>query len=143
MDPHASHADIATKRALYQRELEAAGHSMAGRVIPMARNIALGNTQAEAEEVARQGAKFMFGSYLQPGIGAAKTVPAGSLDPSAAAGDPVEKYVSDVVICGTPEKVIDDLERLRETLPLDYLMCTPLSHGSFELFTDKVLPHFL
>jgi alkanesulfonate monooxygenase SsuD/methylene tetrahydromethanopterin reductase-like flavin-dependent oxidoreductase (luciferase family) len=144
MDPHASHADIATKRALYQRELEAAGHSIAGRVIPMARNIALARTQTEAEEVARQGAKFMFGSYLEPGIGAVKTVPPGSIGiASEPVGDPVEKYVQDVVICGTPEKVIDDLERLSETLPLDYLMCTPLSHSSFELFTEKVLPRFL
>ena len=51
--------------------------------------------------------------------------------------------MNEVVICGTPEKVIDDLQRLREVLPLEYLMCTPLSHGSFELFTDKVLPRFL
>jgi alkanesulfonate monooxygenase SsuD/methylene tetrahydromethanopterin reductase-like flavin-dependent oxidoreductase (luciferase family) len=147
MDPHASHADIATKRALYETELEAAGHSMEGRVIPMARNIALGETQAEAEEIARRGAQFMFGSYLEPGIGAVKSVPPGSLasgEPGAGeAVDPVERYVNDVVICGTPEKVIDDLERLAETLPLDYLMCTPLSHSSFELFTDKVLPRFL
>jgi alkanesulfonate monooxygenase SsuD/methylene tetrahydromethanopterin reductase-like flavin-dependent oxidoreductase (luciferase family) len=145
MDPHASHADIATKRALYQQELEAAGHSMDGRVIPMARNIALGSTQAEAEEIARRGAQFMFGSYLEPGIGAVKSVPPGSLggEGEPAQGDPVERYVNDVVICGTPEKVIDDLQRLSETLPLDYLMCTPLSHSSFELFTEKVLPHFL
>jgi alkanesulfonate monooxygenase SsuD/methylene tetrahydromethanopterin reductase-like flavin-dependent oxidoreductase (luciferase family) len=47
------------------------------------------------------------------------------------------------VICGTPEKVIDDLQELEERLPLDYLMCTPLSHGSFELFTEKVMPRFL
>ncbi len=51
--------------------------------------------------------------------------------------------MNDVVICGTPEKVIDDLQRFQETLPLEYLMCTPLSHSSFELFTEKVLPRFL
>jgi len=148
MDPHASHDDIATKRAQYQRQLEQAGHSMAGRVIPMARNIALGNTQAEAEAIARQGAQFMFGSYLPPGVGRAdppgKTVPPGSAptrtDPDV---DPVERYVNEVVICGTPDKVRDDLQRLAETLPLEYLMCTPLSHSSFELFTEKVLPQFL
>ena len=150
MDPHASHSDIAIKRALYREELERAGHSMQGREIPMARNIALGKTQAEAEEIARRGAQFMFGSYLPPGVGAAnptseKTIPPDAIagDSGKAAGDRVEQYVNEVVICGTPEKVIDDLQRLQETLPLEYLMCTPLSHGSFELFTEKVLPGFL
>lgn len=143
MDPHASHADIATKRASYQSELEQKGYTMEGRVIPMARNIALGKTQAEAEEIARQGAKFMFGSYLPPGVGAVnpeKTVPQGVAPEGP---DRVERYVNDVVICGTPEKVIDDLQRFSETLPLDYLMCAPLSHTSFELFTEKVLPKFV
>jgi alkanesulfonate monooxygenase SsuD/methylene tetrahydromethanopterin reductase-like flavin-dependent oxidoreductase (luciferase family) len=134
MDPHASHADIATKRRTYQLELEKAGYRMAGREIPMARNIALGKTQAEAEEIARGGARFMFGSYLPVGVGAVA---------QQAKGDPVENYVNDVVICGTAEKVIDDLQELAETLPLDYLLCTPLSHSSFEIFTAQVLPRFL
>ena len=157
--PHASHRDIAQKRALYADELEKAGHSMEGRVIPMARNIALGKTQSEAEEVARNGARFMFGNYLPPGIGAVapptqKGAPPPGPSPGPSAGvwetgpqgtsvDPVEQYVNEVVICGTPEKVIDDLQELGETLPLEYLMCTPLSHASFELFTEKVLPSFL
>jgi len=151
MDPHASHRDIAQKRALYADELEKAGHSMEGRVIPMARNIALGKTQSEAEEVARNGARFMFGNYLPPGIGAvARPTEKGApppgvweTGPQGASVDPVEQYVNEVVICGTPEKVIDDLQELGETLPLEYLMCTPLSHASFELFTEKVLPRFL
>ena len=40
------------------------------------------------------------------------------------------------------EEVIDDLQRMEETLPLNYLMCAPLSHSSFMLFTEKVMPHF-
>ena len=51
--------------------------------------------------------------------------------------------MKEVVICGTPEKVIDDLQAMQQTLPLEYLMCTPLSHSSFELFTEKVLPRFI
>jgi alkanesulfonate monooxygenase SsuD/methylene tetrahydromethanopterin reductase-like flavin-dependent oxidoreductase (luciferase family) len=144
MDPHASHADIAIKRALYETELIKAGHSIQGRVIPMARNIALGRSQSEAEDVARRGAQFMFGSYLPPGVGAAnpsKSIPADAK--SAPQQDRVERYVKEVVICGTPEKVIDDLHELEGRLPLDYLMCTPLSHESFELFTEKVMPRFL
>ena len=148
MDPHGTHRDIAIKRALYQEELEKAGHSMEGREIPMARNIALAATQQEAEQVARNGARFMFGSYLAPGVGAVpaegtKTVPPESFQPETGGEDPVARYVNDVVICGTPEKVVDDLQEMQETLPLEYLMCTPLSHSSFEIFTDKVLPHFI
>ena len=149
MDPHGTHNDIAIKRALYQEELEKAGYSMEGRVIPMARNIALGNTQQEAEEIARRGAKFMFGSYLPKGVGRAtpmkekgKSIELAAVETEAEV-DPVERYVKEVVICGTPEKVIDDLQQMEQTLPLEYLMCAPLSHSSFELFTEKVLPHFL
>ena len=147
MDPHGSHRDIAIKRRVYQEELEKAGYSIEGREIPMARNIALGNTQEEAEAIARQGAQFMFGNYLPPGVGSAKGIqgrPEKTVPPSAAdVEDPVEHYVNNVVICGTPEKVVDDLHQLAEELPLEYLMCTPLSHSSFELFTEKVLPRFL
>jgi alkanesulfonate monooxygenase SsuD/methylene tetrahydromethanopterin reductase-like flavin-dependent oxidoreductase (luciferase family) len=136
MDPHASHAQIAARRALYQREMQAAGFSMAGRVIPMARNIALATDAARAREVARAGAAFMLGSYLRQARG------------EAHAGDPVDRYVDESVLCGTPDMVVDQVaalrERLlRERLPLEYLMCTPLSHESFVLFTEKVLPRFL
>ena len=55
----------------------------------------------------------------------------------------MEQYLNEVVICGTPEKVIDDPMALREILPLEYLLCTPLSHSSFELFSEKVLPRFI
>ena len=118
-----------------------------GRVIPMARNIALANTQNEADEIARRGAQFMFGSYLPKGIGSVTGAKGKSIDMAAVESstdvDPVERYAKEVVICGTPEKVIDDLQQMEETLPLEYLMCAPLSHTSFELFTEKVLPHFL
>jgi len=48
-----------------------------------------------------------------------------------------------VVIRGTPERVLDTLAELRETIGLDYLMCAPLSHKSFTLFTERVLPKLL
>ena len=132
MDPHSSHAEIAAKRARYQTELEAAGFSIAGRVIPMARNIALASSEAKAREIAISTAGFMFGSYLR-----------GAPRQSDAGGDPIERYVDDTVICGTPESVIDQVHALEEQLPLQYLMCTPLSHESFMLFTEKVMPRFL
>jgi alkanesulfonate monooxygenase SsuD/methylene tetrahydromethanopterin reductase-like flavin-dependent oxidoreductase (luciferase family) len=63
--------------------------------------------------------------------------------PANEVGDPIERYVDDTVICGTPEAVVDQLQKLAEQLPLEYLMCTPLSHESFVLFTEKVMPRFL
>jgi hypothetical protein len=38
---------------------------------------------------------------------------------------------------------VDQLQQLREEMFLDYLLCAPLSHASFLLFTDKVLPRLL
>jgi alkanesulfonate monooxygenase SsuD/methylene tetrahydromethanopterin reductase-like flavin-dependent oxidoreductase (luciferase family) len=51
--------------------------------------------------------------------------------------------MNEVVIRGTPERVLDTITQLRETIGLDYLMCAPLSHGSFTLFTEQVLPKLL
>jgi alkanesulfonate monooxygenase SsuD/methylene tetrahydromethanopterin reductase-like flavin-dependent oxidoreductase (luciferase family) len=133
MDPHSSHAEIAAKRARFQTELEAAGFSMNGRTIPMARNIALASTEAKAREIAMSSAAFMFRSYLGRAPRPNEPAPA----------DPVARYVDDTVICGTPAAVVDRLHALAEQLPLDYLMCTPLSHESFVLFTEEVMPHFL
>jgi len=46
------------------------------------------------------------------------------------------------IVWGTPEMVIDQIERLREEINLDYLLLAPLSHQSILTFTEKVLPHF-
>lgn len=130
MDPHASHVEIGRKFRRYQEGLRAAGHDPAGRVTPMARLLAVAPTSAEAREIARRGAAWTVGSY-------AKTAPGNEAD------DPVERYVNDVVIWGSPEQVVDKVTELRETIGLEYLMCAPFSHGSFELFTAEVLPQLL
>jgi alkanesulfonate monooxygenase SsuD/methylene tetrahydromethanopterin reductase-like flavin-dependent oxidoreductase (luciferase family) len=126
-DPHSSHAEIGRKRALYRETLEASGHAFAGRELPIARLLAVAPTDREAEEVARAGAQWTVGSYAGP-MG----------DVSAEAR--IESYVRDVVLHGSPEKVLDRIAELRETIGLDYLMCAPLSHASFTLFSDRVLP---
>jgi alkanesulfonate monooxygenase SsuD/methylene tetrahydromethanopterin reductase-like flavin-dependent oxidoreductase (luciferase family) len=54
--------------------------------------------------------------------------------------DPIERYMSDVIIHGSPERVADKIAELRETVGIDYLMCAPLSHQSFMLFNEEVLP---
>lgn len=141
MDPHSAHAEIARKRALYRETLEANGHSIEGREIPVARLLAVARTAAEAEEVARRGSGWIVDSYVGQQHGQLFD-PKGVAKPAASAS-PVDRYLSDVVIHGTPEAVVDQVQRLREELPLEYLMCAPLSHESFVLFTEEVLPKLL
>jgi len=151
MDPHATHAEIAGKRKYYEAKLAAAGHTVGGRDIPMARTLAMGDTCAEAFEVGRRGAEFMFGSYLRKkaniygkDAGGEKSIPMDTINTAIRENaDPVSKYVEEVAVCGDPAKVIDDLQEMQETLPLEYLMIAPLSHQSFVTFTEKVLPKFL
>ena len=104
-------------------------------MIPTARLLAVGASEREAEDVARAGASWTVSSYSNP------TTRAGPPAPHhLGAGDPVERYLNDVVIRGTPDRVLDTILELRESIGLDYLMCAPLSHRSFLLFTEQVLP---
>ncbi len=153
LGPHATHPESREKRDFYRGALEAAGHSFEGREIPVTRTIAIGETMEEGFEVGRNGAEFMFGSYLRKqgnirgGPEAAaqgKTQANDAMLAAERAGiDPVERYVNEIALCGTAEKVIDDIERLRETNGIEYLMIAPLGHDSFIRFTEKVMPHFL
>jgi alkanesulfonate monooxygenase SsuD/methylene tetrahydromethanopterin reductase-like flavin-dependent oxidoreductase (luciferase family) len=140
MDPHSSHRQIARKRELYRAGLEAAGWSIAGREIPIARFVAIADTPREAEEVARRGARWLVGSYAHPQYADASKLK--QIDPNLAevTADPAARYLDGVIVYGTPEAVTDQLLRLREEMFLEYLLCAPLSHESFTLFTDKVLP---
>ena len=145
MDPHSTHREIAEKRQLYRAQLEAAGHSIAGREVPVARLLAIAPTRSAAEEAARRGARWLVGSYAGPqhqsltgviGFGVAAGQPAAPVDP-------IERYLDGVVLWGTPEAIVDEVARLREEMSLDYLLCAPLSHESFVLFTDEVLPRIV
>ena len=150
-DPHSSPAELAQKRAHYRAVLRQHGFPTDGRVIPTARLLAVGDTEQEALDIARAGAQWTLTSYANPGTGA--TVPlrawtartTGTVPPrsDAADVDRVERYVNEVVLRGTPDRVVDKILELRETIGLDYLMCAPLSHGSFMRFTEKVLPKLL
>ncbi len=139
MDPHSTHAEIAGKRELYRSELEKHGFSIEGRDIPMARLLAVAESREEAEETARRGVQWLVGSYIDPkhqqvGFGG------GFLKPGE---DPIARYLDGVVVWGTPDEVADQLLHLREEMFLGYLLCAPLSHRSFTLFTEKVLPKLL
>ena len=89
----------------------------------------------KAAAVARSGAEWILNSYLGPQH---RPVIQQSFTPAGA--DPVRRYLDEVILHGTPDKVGDEILRLREEIGLDYLMCAPLSHQSFTLLTDKVLP---
>ena len=54
--------------------------------------------------------------------------------------DTLDDYVDGCVLWGSPARVRDEGTRLRESLPLDYLMIAPLSEASFRLFVEEVLP---
>jgi alkanesulfonate monooxygenase SsuD/methylene tetrahydromethanopterin reductase-like flavin-dependent oxidoreductase (luciferase family) len=57
--------------------------------------------------------------------------------------DPVQRYLDEVILHGTPDKVGDEILRLRDEIRLDYLLCAPLSHQSFMLLTERVLPRIV
>ena len=127
MDPHSTHQEIGQKWEYYRDQLEQHGHSIAGRETPMARLLAIAPTDEQAKEIATQGARWLIESYVDPSL-------FGVID------DPVQNYVDRVIIHGSPERVVDELRRLNTEIHLDYIIGAPLSHESFVLFTDKVLP---
>ncbi len=134
MDPHSPHHEIARKLARYHEGLAAAGHETTGRQIPMGRLVAVAPTDAEAEAIARRGAQWTAGAYISKQALA-------QFRPGGEEIDPVEHYLRDVVIHGSPERVVDELKRLEEEVPMGYLLLSPLSEKTFGLFTDHVLPH--
>ena len=130
MDPHSTHVEIGQKWELYRDQLEQHGHSIAGRETPMARLLAIAPTDEQAKEIATQGARWLIESYVDPKM-------------FGVINDPVQNYVDRVIIHGSPERVVDELARLNEEIHLDYIIGAPLSHESFLLFTQQVLPRLV
>ena len=135
MDPHSSAAEIGRKRRRYAGRLAVAGYSEAGRDIPIARLVALANSAGAAAAVARNGAEWIVNSYL--GAQHRPVMQANFTPPGV---DPVQRYLDEVILHGTPDAVADQIVRLREEIGIDYLLCAPLSHETFMLLTDEVLP---
>ncbi len=136
MDPHSSRADLVTKRRHYAEKLKAAGHSDAGRTIPMARLVAVDESADKAREVARRVAQWTVASYVGP-----KHKDNVRQEQRTFGGkDPVDYYLDDVMVHGTPEMVVDQLQSFSSEIGMDYLMAAPMSGRSFRLLTDKVLP---
>src|SRR5205823_8491988 len=123
-DPHSSGPEIGAKRRYYADKLAAAGFSDAGRDIPIARLVAIAPDAGKAADVARGGAEWILDSYL----GAQhRPVMQGSFTPAGV--DPVQRYLDEVILHGTPDKVGDEILRFREKIGLDYLLCAPLKIG--------------
>ncbi|MBV8335435.1 MAG: hypothetical protein JO358_08345 [Alphaproteobacteria bacterium] len=97
--------------------------------------MALADDPSKAAAVARSGAEWILNSYLGPQH---RPVIQQSFTPAGA--DPIQRYLDEVILRGTPDKVGDEILKLREEIGLEYLMCAPLSHQSFMLLTEKVLP---
>jgi alkanesulfonate monooxygenase SsuD/methylene tetrahydromethanopterin reductase-like flavin-dependent oxidoreductase (luciferase family) len=131
MDPHSSMEFIASKRQTYDATLRENGFDPEGRDIPVARLMAIAPTDEQARRVAESGAQWTTASYAK--------------NPNAPRGqagevDPVQRYVDEVILWGCPERVADLLIEYEEEKQLNYLLCSPLSNQTFELFNDEVLP---
>ena len=136
MDPHSSRADLISKRRHYGERLASAGHSEVGRIIPMARLIAIDETAEKAREVARRAAKWTIASYVGPAHSGHHRQEVRTFGGK----DPEEFYLEDVLLHGTAERVADQIRALERDAGMTYLLAAPLSRRSFTLLTDEVLP---
>jgi alkanesulfonate monooxygenase SsuD/methylene tetrahydromethanopterin reductase-like flavin-dependent oxidoreductase (luciferase family) len=135
MDPHSSRSDLIRKRQHYAMKLIQAGFSDAGRTIPMARLVAIDETEEKAREVAKRAAEWTVASY----VGRAHNNVRQEMR-TFGGKDPIDFYLQDVMIYGTAESVADQILSFGAEIGMDYLMAAPLSGRSFRLLTDRVLP---
>jgi alkanesulfonate monooxygenase SsuD/methylene tetrahydromethanopterin reductase-like flavin-dependent oxidoreductase (luciferase family) len=135
MDPHSSAAEIGQKRRLYAARLAAAGFSETGRDIPVARLVAIAEDRRKAAAVAESGARWIVDSYLS-----AQHRPLIEKSFTPEGTDPIARYLDEVILHGTPDAVADEIRRLEAEIGLDYLLCAPLSHETFLLLTERVIP---
>jgi alkanesulfonate monooxygenase SsuD/methylene tetrahydromethanopterin reductase-like flavin-dependent oxidoreductase (luciferase family) len=144
LGPHTHYTDLGQKREIYRQTLEAHGHTTTGRDLPIARLLAVAGTAPAAEAIARRGAQWLVDAYVNPAKAAnAVAMITSRHGQSGGTMDPIELYLDGIIVYGTPERVCDQLQQIQEETGLDYLLCAPLSHSSFLMFTDKVLPRLL
>jgi alkanesulfonate monooxygenase SsuD/methylene tetrahydromethanopterin reductase-like flavin-dependent oxidoreductase (luciferase family) len=142
LGPHSSNGENAYMRSLYQQVMEEHGHVVGDRNLPIVRYVALADTHAEAEEVARHSSSWTVGAYANPNKSGRprQEIPGHERDPNV---DPVERYLHDVAIVGTAAEVVDRFKELETTVPMNYLMLAPMSQDSFLRFTKDVLPQLV
>jgi len=128
LDPHSPASELGERMKTYRALLAQHGHRVEGRVIPTVRLVAIAPTDSEAVDMAREGARWMLRTYVNP---------------RGERGDSdvmVQRYIDSMVIHGTAERVVDQIARLHEEIDLNYMIVAPLSHQTFLSFTDQVLP---
>lgn len=143
LGPHATFDGINRQRELFSTGLSQSGQAPTGWDVPICRFIAVSESDAEAEAIARSGAGWVLETYKNDRTGNANPVRTIQEGNQVRAVDPVTSYLYDIAVWGSPARVVDQLQELRETMGLEHLMCAPLSHSSFTLFTEQVLPHLL
>ena len=52
----------------------------------------------------------------------------------------MQRYLEEVIVHGTVDSVLEQIAKLREEIGLDYLLAAPLSHKTFGLLTEKIVP---
>lgn len=134
MDPHSSHQHIGEKQLLYSQALQQTEQTQQPD-IPVARLLAIADTDAQAEAIALAGAKWTVEGY-------ASNKKAGGPESVIPTEDRVEHYMNEVIIHGSPARVVDQLRQLEEEINLNYLLASILSHETFIQLTDHVLPEF-
>ena len=133
MSPHATPTLTRELYDMYLESLKSSGHSLT-RDVPIARLMAIGDSDEEAEAVARQGAAWMLGSYVT------QSKATQSHNPTPSSDQRMQLYIDETIIHGCVDHVVDRLNELHEDMYLDYLIAAPLSHRSFLKLVDEVIP---
>jgi alkanesulfonate monooxygenase SsuD/methylene tetrahydromethanopterin reductase-like flavin-dependent oxidoreductase (luciferase family) len=128
LDPHSPSSELGERMKTYRALLAQHGHRVEGRVIPTVRLVAIAPTDSEAVAMAREGARWMLRTYVNP---------------KGERGDSdnmIQRYIDFMVIHGSADRVVDKIAELRDEMGMDYIIVAPLSHQTFLSFTDQVLP---
>ena len=132
-----------------QAAAASAGRDLAfGQRMAMSREVIVADTDAEAEEIAREAGSFIWNNFFVPfGFNAAVAKPGeGPFDMPATFETISERGL---VIHGSPDTVNRKLEKLLGDFPVDYFWMFIYNHmplnecmRSLELMTEKVWPNF-
>ena len=135
LDPHSTEGVIADKQRHYEQRIGPGYESVRNADRPIARLIAVAETETKAKAIAERGAAFSARYVPQHAFAMFRQ--------GQSFTDPIDHYMNNVILYGTPEKIVDDLRRLEDEISLRYLLLSPLSERTFELFTEQVLPSFV
>lgn len=140
VDPRISKPKLKKPTIYYDEQLDTAGRTPECR--PIWREVFVGETKEEAIETARPYLMEKYGSYLEWGAD------------DAVGDDTVDSKFAELTkgrfLLGSPEDVIEEIERYREAFDMDYLvirtrwpgMPVEIARASLQRFANKVVPHF-